>query len=373
MARGVFLLSESFGWSGGAAQVLALAKALPRSEWDPLIICPEGGALYQNAQNAGIKTFHWSPFQDYDIFTALKLARLIDLQKPSIVHAHHPKAHAMGLLACYMAKHRAVFVVSRRVSHPMRYNIFSRFKYKNSKIDCYIAVAKSVGKILKDYGIPEEKIATIYSGVDEQKFSPRPPDEKIIKELAHGGAPVVGLIGNYSKDKGQEIFLRAAKSVLESGRKAIFLCAGRDTDSAELNKIAQELKIPPQSLRLLGFRTDVAEIISTLSISVNAALAGEALSGSIRESMAMKIPVVASDISGNGEIVRHGETGYLFTPGDAGELAKLITESLDNPQKSKLMAEAGYEFVIKNLTAAVMAQKTQDCYLNLLARKTHKN
>ena len=95
----VLHLSESSGWSGGAAQTLALACRLRDLGHENMIGCPEGGDLWRKAAASGIRSSHFRPRRDYDLPCAFALARLIERWKPDLVHAHHPKAHAMGLLA----------------------------------------------------------------------------------------------------------------------------------------------------------------------------------------------------------------------------------------------------------------------------------
>ncbi|MFA5160974.1 MAG: glycosyltransferase family 4 protein [Elusimicrobiales bacterium] len=366
----IFLISESVGWSGGATQMLMLAQGLARHGWEVVAICPRNGTLFARASCCGVRTINWQPFQDYDIAAALKLARLIDAEKPDIIHAHHPMAHAAGLAACYIAAHRAPFIVSRRVSHPLRRNLFSRFKYKSPRVSGYIAVAEAVAQILADYGIAREKITVVYSGVDETRFAPRKPDWAVLGELGFpDGMPIIGLIGNCSRDKGQHIFLAAAAGLLKQNVKAAFVCAGRDTDGEWIKGEARKLGLGEQRLRLLGFREDVPEIISVLSASVNAAIAGEAVSGSLRESMAMGVPVIASDIGGHREIIKDGFSGRIFPAGNASRLAEIMRESVSKRADALQMAGKALDFALANLTAAAMVAKTEQRYLELISRR----
>jgi len=359
----VLHLSESMKWSGGAYQLLALAKGLKTNGWDVTVACPAQGGLSNKIYAAGLTPVHFKPFQDYDIKTARFVAKFIDDNAIDVLHAHHPKAHAMGLIGKFLSSRKPAFFVSRRVSHPMRSNIFSALKYKTGLIDGYVVVADAVGKILRDYGIPADKINTVYSGVDEQRFRPHSPSSRIISELKLPDVmPRIGIIGNYSRDKGQGIFIKAAAEFAKSGRKAFFIFAGRDTDSAELKNTALSSGIPENLLRFMGFREDVPDILSVLDISVNAAIAGEALSGSIRESLAMGIPVIASDLSGNGELVRSGRTGELFPPGSFKTLAMHMINFFDNPLRAKAMALEGLKFVHENLTVSKMVDNTEKCY-----------
>ena len=188
-------LSESFGWSGGAAQAMALAVQLKAKGHENLLAAPEGGDLWKKAGAAGLELYNFRPRRDYDLPCAYKLAHLIERWKPDVVNAHHPKAHAMGLIAKAITRRKPVFVVTRRVSHPLINTFFARLKYKNSLVNGYITVAEAIRGLFLAYGVPAGKVRTIYSGVDTARFKPCPPCERVIKELAlPPGVPVLGLV-----------------------------------------------------------------------------------------------------------------------------------------------------------------------------------
>ncbi len=363
-------MSESSGWSGGAAQALALACRLQVLGHENLIACPEGGDLWKKAGIAGIRVSHFRPRRDYDLPCAYRLAHFIERWKPDVVHAHHPKAHAMGLLAKTITRRNPVLVVTRRVSHPLLRTFFARRKYKSPLIDGYVAVAESIRRLFLAYGLQSEKVRTIYSGVDPERFKPVPPSEKIIRELAlPPNVPVAGLIGNYSFDKGQHVCVEAVGRLLREGQKMVLLFAGRDTDSPAVKELLAQKSFPLENARLLGLRDDVPELLSVLTVSLNCAVKGEALSGSIRESMAMGIPVVASDISGNGELVKDRDTGLLFQPGDDAALYGRLKYALSNLEAMRAMAGRGLAVVRENFTVEAMARRTFLYYRELLERK----
>ena len=360
-------ITESFGWSGGAAQALSLARELRALGHENLLACPAAGDLGRKAAADGFKVLHFQPKRDYDLKTAFALARLLDEIKPDVLHAHHPKAHAMGLLAKFLARHKPVFVFTRRVSHPIVTGFFAKLKYTSRLIDGCVAVAESVRGILLAYGLRPELVRTIYSGTDTERFSPHPPDQGIVKELAlPPGLPVVMLVGNFSGHKGQHILLEAAKLLRGRGLDFALVFAGRGTDSTELKALYKAAGLPEEKGRFLGLRDDVEKLLTVASVSVNAAVKGEALSGSIRESLAMGVPAVASDISGNSEIVKEGVTGLLFPKGDAAALADRLETVLRDPGLREKLSENSVSLVREGFTAAIMGARTLEYYRELL-------
>lgn len=361
-------ITESYGWSGGAAQALYLARELRSLGHENVIACPLEGDLGRKAGADGFQVRHFQPKRDYDLKTARALARLIDELRPDVMQAHHPKAHAMGLIAKFLARHKPVFIFTRRVSHPIVKGYFAKLKYTNRRIDGIIAVADSVRKLLVDYGVEPGRVRTIYSGTDPARFSPRPPDAGIVGELAlPPGVPVVMLVGNFSAHKGQHVLLKAAKELYAKGLDFVLVFAGRMTDSQELRSLFRAEGLPPEKGRFLGLRDDVERLLTVASVSVNAAVKGEALSGSIRESLAMGVPAVASDISGNSEIVKDGLTGLLFPPGDSAAMAARLEAVLKDPGLRARFSENSVKLVRENFTTAIMGARTLAYYRDLLA------
>ena len=363
-------VTESHGWSGGAAQALFLARELRARGNLNIFACPSGGDLGRKAAADGFKVLHFSPRRDLDFKAAFALARLVDEYRPDILQAHHPKAHAMGLMAKFLAGHKPVFVFTRRVSHPIVTGFFAKLKYTSRLIDGVIAVADSVRGLLIAYGVSPERVRTIYSGTDISRFFPRPPDPAITRELRlPPGLPVVMLIGNFSAHKGQHVLLKAARLLCARGLDFLLVFAGVNTDSPELKALYSGEQLPLEKARFLGLRDDVECLLSAASVSVNAAVKGEALSGSIRESLAMGVPAVASDISGNSEIVRDGVTGLLYPPGDAGALAARLEAVLRDPGLREKFSRNSVDAVRAGFTTEIMGGRTLDYYRELLAKR----
>ncbi|PIU20018.1 MAG: hypothetical protein COT18_04500 [Elusimicrobia bacterium CG08_land_8_20_14_0_20_59_10] len=365
----VLHVTESYGWSGGAAQALYLARELRSGGHKNIFACPADGDLGKKAAADGFEVVHFRPRRDYDLPAAFALARLLDERLPDVMQAHHPKAHAMGLLAKFLARHKPVFIFTRRVSHPIVTGFFAKLKYTSRLIDGCIAVAEAVRGLLIAYGLDPQKVRTVYSGTDTALFSPRPPDPALMAELGlPPGLPVVMLIGNFSADKGQRVLLKAAKILYSRGLDLALVFAGRGTDSPALAGMAAAEGIPAEKCRFLGLRDDVDRLLSTASVSVNAAVKGEALSGSVRESLAMGVPAAASKISGNSEIVENGVTGLLFPPGNADALASALERLLGDKALRAELSKNSAALVRGKFTVQAMGERTLAYYRELLAR-----
>ncbi len=362
-------VSEADGWTGGTAQLLALCEGLVQKGWQVTIACRPGSGLEAHARQRGLPTFPVALREDYDIFSAWRLARFIRKEDISVVHAHHNRAHAVCLLAKLLLSWSGaapVLVVSRRVSFAPGKNPFSRWKYSSRLIDRIAAVAGAVKDVLVHSGVSAERVSVIHSGVDIQRFSPKPADPAFRKSLElPDGKPLIGKIANASPWKGQNVLLEAAALLLKKGRSLHLLFAGRDTDGPWLKGEVERLGLQDH-VTLLGFRTDVPDLLSCLDISVNAAVAGEGLSGALRESLAMAVPVAASDMAGNRELLGPGGERFLFKPGDAVALAQRLEEILDHPAQARTAAQALRRRMIEDFSLPNTIDKTNALYRELL-------
>jgi len=369
--RNVLFISECTGITGGARQFMALAQGLRAKGWDVTIACPSRGETFRAAEDMGLPALDFSPRQDYDVLSAVRLSRLVAGKGIDILHAHHSRAHAVGLIAEHLPKRAPVFVVTRRVSFPPAGNIFSRLKYRNPRIDAFIAVADSVRRTLIEGGVPPEKVVVIPSGVDLERFSPRPKDAQWTRRLRlPEGVPAAGLVAHHGSWKGQDVFLRAAGVLKKRGARAVYILAGRETDCAEVRDMASAAGLDEDDARFLGFQEDIPGILSVLDVSVSASTSGEGLSGALRESLAMEIPVIASDVGGNRELVEDGRTGILFNPGDADALADALARTFADPARARRTAAAGRADVRLRLGVDRMVESTADLYDSLLRRGT---
>jgi glycosyltransferase involved in cell wall biosynthesis len=181
------------------------------------------------------------------------------------------------------------------------------------------------------------------------------------------GAPLVGKIANfYHGWKGHDTFLAAAALVAEGLPGARFLLVGHNTDSERMRDAIVRAGVADR-VTAAGYRADVPRIISALDVSVNAARAGEGLSGAVRESLAAGLPVVATDVGGNRELVRDGETGLLVPPDDPPALAAAIGKLLSDPELAARLGAAGARLVRESLTVDRMVDETERLYRRVLA------
>jgi glycosyltransferase involved in cell wall biosynthesis len=309
------------GWRGGEAQTLLLARGLEeRGHRCRLAVVP-GSPLERRARQEGIESAPLAARGELDPAAIAALARILRRFRPDLVHYHTSHAVTLGTLASFLAGRRAA-VASRRVSFPLSRNPLARIKY-TFRLDRVIAVSEGIRETLAAAGVPKERIRVIHSAADLRRFVPPRDRAACRRELGYAeDAFVVGCAGHLAEHKGHRILVEAAGRLSDSPRMQ-FLLIGKGEEEAELRRQIAALGLDGK-FRLAGFREDLESILPALDLFAFPSISGEGSPAVLKEAMACGLPVVASAISGVGEVVRQGSEGLLVPPGDPAALAQAI-------------------------------------------------
>ena len=299
-----------------------------------------------------------------------RFRRELDELRPDIVHTH--KNGALYFLAGATLNRRSFGWVANRGTEYSLLREPPAWAIHRYWVDRMIPVADAVKAQLIRDGIPEQRLRTIYGSFDAERFDPgtsgaqardawRVPD----------GVPLVGMAASFkSRKKGQSDFLDAAAIVLKKQPDAIFVLAG-DGPSDRWQRQARELGIGG-SVRFPGFVTGMPAALAAMDVAVCASTRGEGLTGSVREALAMARPVVSTDVAGNRELVRNGDTGLLVAPKDPQALAAAILQLLADRKAAQAMGSAGRALVLRMCTDDARADQVESLYRELIVERARR-
>ena len=235
----------------------------------------------------------------------------------------------------------------------------------------YVALSNDLHRYLVDrVGVPAAQVDEICNGVDTERFHPAPAREPI------AGCPfkdpallLVGTVGRMQPVKDQANLVRAFARAIEidpAQRDRLRLVLVGDgpllSDARTVLEAAGLLKLA----WLPGERRDVPAILRGLDVFVLPSLA-EGISNTILEAMASGLPVIATAVGGNPELVEAGRTGELVPPADPEALAECILAYGRNPDAARAAGRAGRERVERNFSLAGMVSRYEALYTRLLA------
>ena len=224
------------------------------------------------------------------------------------------------------------------------------------------AVKREVVELEK---VSPDKVDVLYHGADMEQYGPGSGDPSVAAALGiPEDAKVVGIVANLRPVKDHALFLRAAKLVAERVPKAAFVLVGWGELRDELGRLARELGIA-EKVFFTGGKGDVPDYLCRMSIGCLSS-SSEGFSNAILEYMAAGLPVVATDVGGNGEAVERGVTGYIVPHGDPAAFAAPIIALLEDERKRAEMAKRSLERCREKFEIGAAMRRYEEYYSALV-------
>jgi len=202
--------------------------------------------------------------------------------------------------------------------------------------------------LIDTYAIPQEKVTLIYQGIDLQRFNPN-RDRKTISRhrypLPNQAQPVLCCIGSMEARKGHGYLIEALAALAAEHQPNIYLLlVGDGPEEHQIRRMVKDLELENR-VGFFPFTTEPELAFEQVDITVLPSVAKEGLPNVLQESLAMKVPVVASALGGVSEVVHDGQTGVLVKPGNVAELASAIDTLWSNQVNYQKMGDDGHRLV----------------------------
>jgi glycosyltransferase involved in cell wall biosynthesis len=301
------------------------------------------------------------------------LVKDIRQRRYEIVHTYGWYPNVFAVPAARLALRPTVIASIRDAGAYMTPAKICALKFACRLADCILANSDAGKNWLLEQGVNERKIEVIRNGiVMPNQCLQREDFSAVRKEFSiPQGAPVCACIGRLVSGKGIDFYLRAARILADRRRDVRFLMIGAHSSErgyqSDMEVLARQLNIQNQVI-FTGQRQDVSEILRDVDLVVHPSLT-EGLSNVILEAMAAGIPVVATRVGGNPELVQDGRTGFLVPPQNAEAIADAICRLLDQPEMARGFGEAARQRVIQEFSIERMLSKTENLYFRLLEKR----
>ena len=353
------IYSKGDFYTGAAIQLRDLARGLARRGHRVTVVTRESDRWTAEARAAGFTHlgFFRSPV---DPVGAARLAGILRRERIEVVHAHKGGGRTLTLLARGLGP-RPPLVVNRGVSFPMA--PVSRWVDGSRAVTRIVAVCQAIKDDLARQGLPPAKIEVVYSGTDTDWFDPaRTSGAAVRQELGlHPAAPLVAQIG-VREPKGNDDLLRAFARIRAARPDARLLLVGaRPEKRAPLEALTRAEGLG-DAVTIWGYRDDVPEVLAAAQVSVDASYEGLGITGTLRESLAMETPVVATRAMGNPELVGHEEHGLLVPARDSEALATAVLRLLADPAWARRLGQAGRARVVAGFSTRVKVERLESLY-----------
>ena len=390
MALRILHIIDSLALGGTARQLSLLARGLPREEFD-LQVCavrrvgqavnlPRDAGRVENSPYEA-RRVEDSPYSElaaanipvtvlgqrwrFDLPALWRLKRLVAEFQPDVIHAWSPTANAYGCAAASGAKH--LIAGFRRVEPhvgPIQRMIDRWVARRAARL---VVSSPSVRESYIARGLPAGKFLAIPNGVPPARPSSLTREQLLAQLQLPAGCWLIGAIGPLERRKRLKDAIWAADLLKVIRSDVHLLVVGDGPHRARLETFRDQVRIGDK-VHFLGARGDVRDLLPHLDVLWSTG-EYEGQCNAILEALAAGVPVVASDIPGNRDLVVHEETGYLVPVGDRAGFARWANRLLDDAPLAQRLGRGGRERVERDFAPEAMIGRYAGLYREATATK----
>jgi glycosyltransferase involved in cell wall biosynthesis len=340
----------------------------------------DDGELANKLKNAGIEYFVLKnlkrPISWQDDWRAYKeIKKLMQKLKPDVVHLNSSKISILGSLAAKSAKIKKVVYTAHgwvfNEPLPEKQKNFYRWaekwtaKYKHhiicvSSFDFDVAIKEKIA--------PREKLSVIHNGIDFPNYYQPEQARKILgdyltskKFFIDEKEIIIGSIGNLYKTKGFEFLISAVKILIDNGIKLKCIIIGEGQERKELENWIGQMYLHSYVL-LAGRIPNAAQLLSAFDCYVCSSVK-EGLSYTLIEAMAAGLPIVATQVGGNSELITNNQEGMLVDSANPEQIAQAVLKILSNNVLAGRLGVNAVEKARNEFTSGKMIKMTEEVYL----------
>lgn len=307
-------------------------------------------------------------------FLIWKLARLMRKFRPHIVHSRN-----WGAIEAIPAARLANVPISIHSEHgyelpmldgmPGYRRVLRRAFY--SMTDALFTVTRELQSYhARQAWLPPERFRVIYNGVDTFGFAPRPEIRARLRaefDLAPESF-VVGTAGRMVPIKDTQTLIRAAEQVAIGGIDIYVLLMGSGPELVRQQQYVKSCPALEGRVIFLGATDRVPELLNALDAYVLTSMR-EGMSNTLLEAMACGLPVIATRVGGNPEVVQENETGFLFTPGDTRDLVSHLRMFASQAALRSEFGAAARQRAVRYFAIERMLEEYRHLYMELAERR----
>jgi len=369
-----------FGVGGLENGLVNLLNNFPVTRYRHVVIClTESSGFSNRIRHDDVEIYELHKQNGKDPGLYFRLWKLLIKLRPEIVHSRNLAALEASVVAKFAGVPIRIHGEHGRDIYDLqgnnkKYQWLRRFC--SPFIDCFITMSKDLESwLIDEVKITKSKVVQLYNGVDSRLFSPTSAKEldrvNLLPDSFANNTLLIGTVGRLEPVKDQITLVKAFIQLLEmtpnSNKKLCLIILGDGVLREQIEQIITSSGAA-NSVWLAGSREDVSEILPLLDIFVLPSL-GEGISNTILEAMSCALPVVATSVGGNPELVIDGETGTLVPPDSPEAMAKALKHYVDNESIQDLHGLAGRHRVEETFSLNSMVERYMSVYDRWLEAK----
>ena len=359
----------STGWGGQEIRILTESVGMIERGHRVLLVCQPRSVISKKASEQGIETIVMPLRGAFDVKGIRRLRALYRDQKVDIVNTHSSKDSWCAGLAAKLSSGVKV-IRTRHLSIPIKRSFDSRLLYCTLP-DAVVTTGEAIRKQVIKVGVNPENVVSIPTGIDLKVFDPNKANGAVFREdiRVSSDLPLIGTVGMLRVMKGHSYLLNAAAEVIREFPKARFVIVGDTAFESNIKEhLAQqveELGIA-DSIIMPGYREGIPNVMAALDVFVLASIRSEGVPQVITQAMAMKRPVVGTNVGSIYEQIIDKETGFLIEKANSAQIRDSILALLRNPVMARDMGEKGRKLVEERFSLETMLDKTEALYARIM-------
>lgn len=346
-------MESSKGWGGQEKRTVRLINNLPKEEYKVYWVVEEESVLYEKKDEINADFFTIPLNKIYNLKTIYRLSKFVKENTIDIISTHSGKDAWIGNIVGWITNTKVVRVrhLIVPIKSPKSYNMATKV----------VTVSDQVRKELIESGVQEEKLQTIYTGIDTKKFSDR-LEYDLRTEL--GISQDTKLVGCVAVLRGAKRHMDLIKTFSKLGGNSKLIIVGDGPMKMDIENTIKQYSMEDKVI-MLGHRNDIAQLLPNFDIFVLASR-HEALGTSLLEAQSCGVPVVASNVGGIPEALDENSTGLLFD--DFDMLEDQLRMLLNDEEKLQQFKANCRKFIIEKFSVEKMMKDTEKLYKELVSR-----
>lgn len=351
-----------------------LVKELDPARYEATVIMPDDGGQLDAAdfEAIGARCLRFDIAAGFSLREWWRLRRFVRGGRFDIIHCHGARAALWARMAAIGPRRpRIVFAVhGLSIVHYTglkRAVLLGIERALQAVTDITLCDSDSEAADVIRYGIaPASHTKTAYNGIDLDRFE-RTPYERAAARAALGldtAQPTLVTVCRLDKPRDFDSLLRAMQSVVAQLPTARLLIVGDGPLRPDIRDQVQRLDLE-DNVQLLGIVRDVSQVLAAADVFVLSTRGWEGLPLAPLEAMAMRLPVVISDVGGNRRAVQDGVTGLVVPPCQVQALTDALLRLLRDRPTAQQMGRQGRDRVVRQFSAKRMAAETMAIYAQL--------
>lgn len=357
-------------WAGQERRVVEECRWMAARGHRVHLAAAAGTPVFERARDAGVAV-HPIRFRPAALVgNVLRMRRLIRELRPDVLNPHGNR-DAKAALPAALGLGVPCVVRSRHMSVPVRNAVHNRLLYRRLCHRVFTTSRAAAEQVVRELGVPSERVHFVPSGIAPPAILP--DRAEVRREIAaRWKLPEtdcwIGFVGRLSPEKGIPLLVTAFASLRREipGARLVLVGGGGELD--RLREQAEREGVADRVL-LTGFQENPWRWHRALDLNVLPSLSGEGVPQSVLEAMYAGCPVIGSRDGGIPDVVRDGETGLLFTVGDADAVAEAIRTALDNAPATDRRAEAARRMIADGHTVDAMGRRILEIYDEALSAR----